>query len=164
MVEEQELPWLYAYQEEGIRLERTVHRPIVPVALRGAETTDGLFALVDSGSCHILAAPWVAFAAGIDDVKDTTREIDLGIGGDTVKVRFHDMHIRLLAPDGNDNHFIEWEAEVGFVDSWRPPWGVLLGQDGFLDRFTVTTSRFALQTSVEEQGVFDARFGVPLAN
>jgi hypothetical protein len=42
-------PWLYPYQEDGPRLDRIVHRPIVPVALVGTEVTDGQYACVDSG-------------------------------------------------------------------------------------------------------------------
>jgi hypothetical protein len=36
---------------------------------------------------------------------------------------------------------------------------VLLGSVGFLDRFTVTASRFAQAVAVEEHTTFDERFG-----
>lgn len=156
------LPWLYPYQEDGPRLDRIVHRPIVPVALAGTEVTDGQFALVDSGCSHVLAAPWLADSAGVES-RRSDRTIDLGIGGTIVKTRFVDMRLRLLAPDGDDEHYFEWETEVGFFESWKPTFTVLLGQVGFLDQFTVTMSQFALQTAVEPVEAFDQRFGVPLA-
>jgi hypothetical protein len=155
-------PWLYPYQEDGPRLDGIVHRPIVPVALSGSEVTPGQFACVDSGCSHILAAPWLAASAGVDP-KRSDRTIDLGIGGTTVKVRFVDLRIRLLAPDGDDDHFQEWETEVGFFDNWKPTFTVLLGQVGFLDQFTVTMSQLAKLTAVEPAPTFDERFGVPLA-
>ncbi|MBW3663200.1 MAG: hypothetical protein KY469_08890 [Actinobacteria bacterium] len=52
----------------------------------------------------------------------------------------------------------EWSAEVGFFTQWEPPWGVVLGQQGFFDRFTVTMSRLALALALEDRDVFDARF------
>lgn len=155
-------PWLYPYQEDGPRLERIVHRPIVPVALVGTEATDGQYACVDSGCAHILAAPWLAHSAGVEP-NSSNRVIDLGIGGTVVKTRFVDMRVRLLAPDGDDDHFVEYETEVGFFDNWKPTFTILLGQVGFLDQFTVTMSQFAKLTAVEPVETFDDRFGVPPA-
>jgi hypothetical protein len=37
---------------------------------------------------------------------------------------------------------------------------VLLGSVGFLDRFTVTASRFAQAVAVEGREAFDDRFGI----
>lgn len=156
------LPWLYPYQDDGPRLDRIVRRPIVSTALVGntGEVSDGLYALVDSGCAHILAAPWVADAVGVDP-KSSRQVLDLGIGGRTVKVRFADLRVRLLAPGGTDDQFIEWQAEVGFVDQWRPTFAMLLGQQGFFDQFTVTMSHIAFQTAIEDLEVFDARYGIP---
>jgi Aspartyl protease len=156
-------PWLYAYQEDGPRLGSIVHRPVVPVALVGTDVSNTVYALVDSGCSHVLAAPWLADAAGIDP-KASGRELLLGIGGSSVKVEFADASLRLFAPgDAGDDVFVEWQAEVGFLKQWRPTWPMLVGQVGFFDHFTVTMSRFALHTSVEPLRVFDERFGVPAA-
>lgn len=103
------------------------------------DVTDGLYALVDSGCSHVLAAPWLADAAGVD-AKATSRILDLGIGGNTVRVRFADLHVRLLAPQGSDDQYVEWETEVGFVDHWRPTFVMILGQQVFFDQFTITMS------------------------
>jgi hypothetical protein len=42
----------------------------------------------------------------------------------------------------------------------RPQRRGALGSVGFLDRFTVTASRFAQAVAVEERDVFDERFGI----
>lgn len=156
-------PWLYAYEEDGPRLGSIVHRPVVPVALVGADVSSAVYALVDSGCSHVLAAPWLADEAGIDP-KVSGRTLTLGIGGTSVMVEFADASLRLLAPgDSGDDVFVEWQAEVGFLKQWRPTWPMLVGQVGFFDQFTVTMSRFGLHTAVEAAEVFDARFGVPTA-
>lgn len=158
------LPWLYPYQEDGPRLEKIVRRPVVSAALVGpsGEVSSGVYALVDSGCSHILAAPWLAPAAGVEP-KDSVRETSLGIGGTTGKARFLDLRVRLLAPGGTDEQYLEWDAEVGFVDHWRPTFAMILGQDGFFNEFTVTMSNFAFLTAVERRDAFDDRFGVPTA-
>lgn len=157
-----DFPWLYPYQEDGPRLDHIVHRPIVSVALVGpsGEASSGLYAMVDSGCHHILVAPWLGLTIGVDP-KASAREIDLGIGGSTQKVRFADVAVRLLAPGGTDEQFHEWETEVGFIDAWKPTFPVLLGQHGFLDKFTVTMSNHARMTAVEPVEAFDTRFGIP---
>lgn len=58
---------------------------------------------------------------------------------------------------------MEWQAPVGFVSTWRPTFPVLLGQVGFLDRFTVTMSRYSQSLVVEEVDVLATRFGIPPA-
>jgi len=52
------------------------------------------------------------------DPKSSQQVLDLGLGGRTVKVRFADLRVRLLAPGGSDDQLIEWQAESGFVDQW----------------------------------------------
>lgn len=138
-----------------------VLRPIVPITLVGEEMAPTSLALVDSGCEHVLAAPWLASAVGIDADR-TDRRLKLGIGGQTVQVRFADLTLRLHPPTGSDDDFVEWQAEIGFVHHWRPTWPILVGQVGFLDRVTVTMSRLAQQVAVEAADIFDDRFGVPV--
>lgn len=152
-------PWLYPYQEDGPRLESIVLRPIVPISLVGADIAPPSFALVDSGCEHVLAAPWLANAVGVD-ADQSDRRLALGIGGQTVEVRFSDLTLRLHAPSGSDEQFVEWHTEVGFVDQWRPTWPMLVGQIGFFDKFTVTMSRVAQLVAIEPGEEFDGRFGV----
>ena len=71
-------------------------------------------------------------------------------------MQFADVMLRLIAPD--DTTAVEWQADVGFIDAWEPPWGLLLGQRGFFDRFTVTLGCFARGFAVEDVDVFDQRF------
>lgn len=150
-------PWLYLYQEDGPRLNTVVLRPIVAISLVGSDVAPPVLALVDSGCEHVLAAPWLANAVGVDP-KDAHHSLDLGIGGQTVEVRFVDLALRLYAPTGADEDYVEWHAEVGFVHHWRPTWPILVGQVGFLDRFTVTMSRLAQQVAIEAGDTFDQRF------
>ena len=49
---------------------------------------------------------------------------------------------------------------MGFISGWHSDGFVLLGSVGFLDRFTVTASRFSQAIAVEERDAFDNRFGV----
>lgn len=155
-------PWLYPYQEDGPRLNTVVLRPVVPISLVGSDVAPPTLALVDSGCEHVLAAPWLASTVGVE-AKDSHRSLDLGIGGQTVEVRFVDLALRLYAPDGTDDEYVEWHAEVGLVHRWRPTWPLLVGQVGFLDRFTVTMSRLAQQVAIEPADAFDRRFGATLA-
>jgi hypothetical protein len=154
------LPWVYPYQEDGPRLGSVVLRPIVPITLVAEDAAPPSLALVDSGCEHVLAAPWLANAVGIDP-GHSHREIDLGVGGETVKVRFADLTLRLHPPavDGDDV-YLEWQGEVGFVHHWRPTWPILVGQVGFLDQFTVTMSRLAQQVAIEAPDSFDERYGI----
>jgi hypothetical protein len=49
----------------------------------------------------------------------------------------------------------------GIVDGWHSFGLILLGNVGFLDRFTIAASRFS--QAVEDRDSFDDRFGVVLA-
>jgi hypothetical protein len=68
--------------------------------------------------------------------------------------------LRLHRHDGDPDQLQQWEALVGFVEGWHSFGLVLLGSVGFLDRFTVTASRFAQAIAVENHDTFDKRFGV----
>lgn len=153
-------PWVYPYEEDGPRLDSVVLRPVVPISVVGKEVATPSLALVDSGCEHILAAPWVADAALVDP-KDSHRELNIGLGGEVVKVRFLDLRLRLYGPAGDDTDFIEWEDEVGFLSQWKPTWPVLVGQVGFMKNFTVTMSRLAQAVAIERAETFDTRFGTP---
>ncbi|WP_091076733.1 aspartyl protease family protein [Microlunatus sagamiharensis] len=156
-------PWVYPYEEDSARLGVAVLRPVVSVALVGdAGAGAPVYALVDSGCGHTLAAPWLADEIGVDP-DDSDRQIVLGLGGENVLVRFLDVRVRLLAPGGDETDFFEWHDEVGFLRSWRPTWPVLLGQVAFMRTFTVTMSRHAQALAVSDRDDFDRRFGVQLA-
>jgi hypothetical protein len=90
-------PWLYPYQEDEGRSDVVVLRPVVPISLVADEPSPPVAALVDSGSEHVLAAPWLAQAVGID-LDASTKFLQLGIGGHTVTTRFADLALRLHPP------------------------------------------------------------------
>jgi hypothetical protein len=50
------------------------------------------------------------------------------------------------------------------VQSWHSYSLVLLGSIGFLDRWTVTASRFAQAIAMEDRNAFDDRFGTILSS
>jgi len=144
-------------------LDSIVQRPIVPVSVVGAEPSTPLLALVDSGCEHVLAAPWVAMAAGVNP-KSSNRELRLGLGGERPLIRFLDLRLRLHAPGSeSDDQFIEWEDEVGFLESWKPTFALIVGQVAFMKQFTVTMSRHAQAVAIEHGETFDERFDAPLA-
>lgn len=154
-------PWVFDFQTDPTpRLGRTVYRPVVTLELAGPRGSTSVFALIDSGSEHTLAAPWVRDAIGAEPEVD--REIVLGMGGDTMSVQFA-PHVRLRLPpppNRQDADPIEWNAEVGFPGHWRPPWPAILGQVGFYDEFTVTMQRSVQALAIQRFGAFDDEFGV----
>lgn len=134
---------------------------MVEVRLVGAfEAPTKVAALVDSGSEHTLAAPWLARAIGAE--LDASRTATIGIGGSSRPITFADVTLQLFRPPGSRSggEFVEWQAEVGFFTAWEPAWGVLLGQVGFFDHFTVTLQRQAQALAVEPAEAFDDRFGI----
>lgn len=153
-----DLPWRFPFQKDAPR-QHEVLRPLVSVRLCGEDVSAGVLALVDSGSEHILAAPWLAADAKVD-LRQPKYETELGIGGGRPTFSFVDLRLRLQYPGGEDDQFIEWEAEVGFSNEWKAPWPILLGLHGFFDRFTVSMHRAAALTIIEDWNVFDERFGI----
>lgn len=154
-------PWLFPYQDDPAiagepRFGRAVLRPLVECRLSATDVNERTWALIDSGSEHTLAMKWVAQAIGVEP--DPDREIVLGIGGHSIRVRFADVTLHLGPPDRPEEEWLEWQAEVGFVEHWRATWPVLLGQRGFFDRFTVTMNRGAQSVAVTAFEDFDERF------
>lgn len=157
-------PWVYPYVEDphssGIYDDGdVVLRPVLEVELLGPglEPDDDpprVAALVDSGAERTFAAPWLARAIGVD--LHNAPEIRVGLGGSARRVQFAEVTLRLLSPD--QQSVVEWQANVGFIAAWEPPWGLLLGQRGFFDRFTVTLNRHEQAFAVEDLAVFDQRF------
>ena len=78
--------------------------------------------------------------------------------------RYKTISLRLHPSDAAQDVYLEWRAQVGFVDGWHSDGLVLLGSIGFLDHFTVTASRFAQAIAVEERDAFDDRFGTLLSS
>lgn len=72
--------WDFEYlQLEPDRRGLPIFRPVVPVRIAESNLSP-IFALVDSGCEHCLAASWLAHELGID-LRDATDTLELGIGG-----------------------------------------------------------------------------------
>ena len=79
-----------------------------------------------------------------------------------MEARFLEVELRLHRwPHATDHEYVDWRAEVGFVTPWRPLYPILLGQHGFLNQFTVTTSRTAQELTIENVAAYDDRFPQP---
>jgi hypothetical protein len=157
-------PWVIPYTEDVVSrtsavTDRTILRPAMKVTMVAHEE-QGDLALVDSGSEHTLSG--MGLARVIDAEPDPNREMVLGVGGAWRKARFTEITLRLDGPQGTGDERFEWEATVGFFTQWEPPCGLLLGQIGFFDQFTVTMSRISQAFALEAVDEFDRRFGVEI--
>jgi hypothetical protein len=138
-------------------------RPVVGLSLGHLELkTPHTIALVDSGSERTLAGP--ALARTLDLNLDDAPHGLIGIGGASREVRFATVELYLYEHlfRTQQSPIANWEAQVGFLTNWNPPWSVVLGQRGFFDKFTVTMHRSATAVALENWEVFDERFGVVL--
>jgi len=118
-----------------------------------------LTGLIDTGADSVLASNLLADQLNVD-LADHEGETTHAVGGRVVKARYKTIDLRLHPSDADESEYIRWEAQVGFIEGWHSDGLVLLGSVGFLDRFTVTASRFAQAVAVEELDAFDHRFGV----
>lgn len=156
------LPWLYPYREDAqsTRLDGPVFRPFVPVSLvHDDQSTLLLTGLIDTGADSVLASNLLADQLGID-LEDHDGETTHAVGGRVVTARYKTIGLRLHPSDAEEAEYVEWEAQVGFIEGWHSDGLVLLGSVGFLDHWTVTASRFAQAVAVEDQDAFDNRFGI----
>lgn len=101
----------------------------------------------------------VSLANGVESTTLLDGLVDTGADA----ILASDLLADQLGIDLSDHEVREWEAQVGFIEGWHSYSFVLLGSVGFIDRFTVTASRFAQALAVEERDAFDDRFGVVLA-
>ncbi|MGH2651975.1 MAG: hypothetical protein ACRDHK_12290, partial [Actinomycetota bacterium] len=133
-------PWLYPYVAERLqRRGREVLRPVIPISLPGAfPGMEPSFGLIDTGAENVFAATWLAELAGIHLTGSNDR-LTIGIGGQVAEVTFVEVELRLHAARRTDE-FVAWRGDVGFVPDWRAPFPLVLGQTGFLDRFTVRST------------------------
>jgi hypothetical protein len=165
-------PWLFPYVKErdpeNNPLGVTVLRPLVEARLIGPGGREGtkVGALVDSGSSYTLCFDWMAQEVGIDPYDGP--DMLLKIAGGLRRVFFADVTLRLCPPESQGSSGaacsaadgLDWSTPVGFIQDWAdPPWLMVLGQFGFLDRFTVVMSRLSQALAIEDQEHFDERYG-----
>ena len=148
--------WLFPYVAETVpRRDRAVLRPLLPLSV-GPVAAIRRWALVDTGAESVLAADWVADAAGVN-LGNRLDVVRIGIGGQVADVAFYEVELGLHDPEAPAER-ISWRADIGFVPRWQAEFPVVLGQVGFLDQFTVTFSRTAAMLAVEPRETFDQRF------
>jgi len=106
-----------------------IGRPLLNLAVEGVSVP--VTCLLDTGAVHNrLPTDW-AIAAGIDLGNRPTDLI--GLGGQA-SVRCHlveDVQVTIVG--------VSLNLSMWFCDDWHPPFG-LLGQEGFLQYFTLTLS------------------------
>jgi hypothetical protein len=158
---------IYSYTEETEvrRLDRPVLRPLVPVSFAvGDRFTAHLDGLVDTGADAVLASDLLAEDLGVD-LSENEGETTHAVGGRVLMARYKTVRLRLHPYDDLEGAIHrEWPAQVGFVAGWHDYGFVLLGSIGFLDRVTVTASRFAQAVAVEHRDAFDQRFDTGLSD
>lgn len=158
------LPWRYPYREDAssTRLGLPVYRPIVPVSVIGSSGASPIYdGLIDTGADAVLASDLVADYIGMD-LEEHEGETSHAVAGSVVTARYKRVSLRLHPPDGDPDVFHEWATVVGFISGWHNPSLLLLGSIGFLDRWTVTVSRFSQAVVVEDVDALDHRFGFVL--
>ncbi len=157
-------PWIFPYGEDVVSrtskvVDRLILRPFLPVSIVGLEE-QRVLALVDSGAEHTLSGQGFARLIGVEP--DPDRALTLGVGGAWRIAHFADVTLRLSPPGAPPTEFVEWHTQVGFFTQWEPPYGLLLGQIGFFDHFTVTMSRHSQALAIESVDEFDQRFNIQI--
>lgn len=162
-----ERPYFFRYVEDpSDEISRLLDkelpsRPAVAVRLGHLdEATMRVTALVDSGSERIVAGPGLARSLRLD-LRGAPEGL-IGLGGGQRRVHFQSVRIELFENllVNDDAPIDEWDADVAFLAEWEPPWAVLLGRDGFFNRFTVTLHGGVPGMVLERWDAFDQRFGV----
>jgi hypothetical protein len=163
MAEIAPFPWLFPYVEEPVH--RTyppdtdvVLRPVIEVWITGPDGTEKPAALVDAGAENTIVSPGLCRIVGIEP--DPTKTTTLGVGGRFRHCEFAEVTFRIAPFERPVDEAVAWTAEVAVPTDWEPPWQVLLGQVGFFDQFTVSTSRISQAIAIEAQNAFDVRYGV----
>ncbi len=132
--------WSYGHQDLGespLPDGSRVLRPCVLIAAPGS--ANRYLGVVDSGSPLTVADPVFLRACGVDpDTATPVMRVPLHLGGRSGDVSLFRVPIVLVPPSAEESP-VGWTALIGARDGgWRLPFGVLLGQRGWFDRFTTT--------------------------
>jgi hypothetical protein len=151
---EQETPWIYRIEKFAGPVENRL-RPMVEV-VRSAGGPKFL-ALVDTGAPRTICS-MALFEALSEDLEGTSTVV--AIGGHELPGIRNDLSIVVVSPSGAEG--VEWTTEMTVCPKWPNhwPWQVVLGQEGFLDQFTLTFGSFGQEFALEPDLRFEERFGI----
>lgn len=115
-------------------------------------------ALIDTGAPYTLFDRATGEALGVefDRPSNRARRVWHRIAGGDYLAQIEIVVLRLQPfPD------LWWETEVGFfLDDWGMPFGGLLGQEGFLDRWVASFNRYDNYFIIEEPDSFKERLPI----
>jgi hypothetical protein len=150
--------WLYPYTDFGEGrdfLPHPVLRAVVPVGSPRLGVT--FAAIIDTGGPITVVSPAFIAAVG-DEAQDTGEWTVLRLAGRRYEAPLLSLtlavHPSRAVPEGPRL----WESTVGVLDPWpHEGTALILGQHGFLDRFTVTFGPEGF--AVEPGATYVDRFG-----
>lgn len=112
-------------------------RPRVRLARPGG--SDDWIGVVDSGAPLSTADSAVLRGAGVDlAAAEPVMMVRVSLGGASSVLGVFMVELDLLPPDGIGEPPLRWRAELAAAPRWHLPFGVLLGQRGWFDRFPTT--------------------------
>jgi hypothetical protein len=110
-----------------------VLRPAVPVVV--SPSLPAVLGVLDSGSPASVADATLFDLAGVDIEHDEPLyEIPLTVGGRFRPTPVFEVRLWLQPPEP-DGAPLPWTLPLGARSGWKLPFGVLLGQRGWFDRF-----------------------------
>jgi hypothetical protein len=149
--------WLFDYTDFGEShgsLQRPVLRAVFRVGVAGRRRS--FAALVDTGGPVTVVSHAVITAGGGEPV-DTGLSLPLRLGGRSYTAPLFELTLEARPPVGSGDKPVQWRGLVGVLRPF-PHQGtsVILGQIGFLEKFTVTFG--PEQFAVESESAFRERF------
>ena len=116
-------------------------RPFVQISLAAADRNTAVLGLIDTGADAILASDLLADQLDLD-LEHHDGETAHAVGGRTMTARYKTIELRLHPTDPTASHYLEWQAQVGFIGGWHSYSFVLLPvqRRGVELRFTNTTA------------------------
>jgi hypothetical protein len=151
--------WLYPYTDFGEGrdfLPHPVLRAVVPVGSPGLVVT--FAAIIDTGGPITVVSPAFVDAVG-DEAHDTGERTVLRLAGRRYDAPLLSLTLALHSIRKVPEVPRRWASTVGMLDPWpHEGTALILGQNGFLDRFTVTFGPEGF--AVEPGDTYGARFGL----
>lgn len=148
----------FPYREEDLfehasGVVTPVLRPTLPIRVRFGAERWGVRALADTGAPFTLFDKSTGDALGVDFSREDAHREKHKIAGDERIAQIEEVELTIPA-FGED---LRWTTEVGFfLLDWGMPFGGLLGQVGFLDRWVVAFN-YPKSFVIEERESYTSR-------